>query len=211
MQNQLLKLDPPYHIIYAGGRIGRHIATMLTWEEPERGEMALPYSASFPVIAQGLKMPQGTLVGDTLIEDSRVVCREDDKRINLYQFAELVKFDFEQPSPVEAGHLWEQLAGLGVEMVFPFDKATRKDQAEFEVLLYFFGTKAHFKVDSNLSTGFCFRAEGNAEEVYQQLHYQHQIYEAMFYQKGLRITFATDDGFDVEEEIVDRLNQLHED
>ena len=66
-------------------------------------------------------------------------------------------------------------------------------------------------MDSNLSTGFCFRAEGNAEEVYQQLHYQHQIYEAMFYQKGLRITFATDDGFDVEEEIVDRLNQLRED
>ena len=101
--------------------------------------MALPYSASFPVIAQGLKMPQGTLVGDTLIEDCRVVCREDDKRINLFQFAELVKFDFEQPSPVEAGHLWEQLAGLGVEMVFPvflWDEGTFQggQQSEYGLL-----------------------------------------------------------------------------
>lgn len=132
-------------------------------------------------------------------------------RITLYKFAELVKFDFEQLNPVEAGHLWDQLVGLGVEMDFPKSKESGEEKTEFEVCLYFFGTQRHLKVDSNLSTGFCFHAEGSAEEVYQQLHYQHQIYEAMFYSRNLVITFETNDGFEMEQEIVDRLNQLHED
>jgi hypothetical protein len=32
----------------------------------------------------------------------------------------------------------------------------------------------------------------------------------MFWQHDLRISFVTNDGFDVEQGIVDRLNQLHE-
>ena len=209
MESKLLKLDPPYHIIYAGGKTGLHMATLMTWEEPEGADMLLPYTASYPVIAQGSQVPQGTLVGDVLLEDCRVVCREDDKRINLFEFANLVKYDFEQLNPVEAGHLWDQLVGLGVEMDFPKDQDSGEEKTEFEVLLYFFGSKGHLRVDSNLSTGFCFHADGSAEEVYQQLHYQHQMYEAMFYKKDLVITFTTDDGFDMEQEMVDRLNELH--
>ncbi len=210
METKLLKLDPPYNIIYAGGKTGRHIATLMMWEEPESGSMQLMNTASYPVIDQGDLIPQGTLVGDAILEDCRIVCSEDDKRINLYQFADLVKYDFEQVNPVEAGRLWEQLVRLGVEMVFPKEKDSDLDKTEFNVLLYFFGSKNHFTVDSNLSTGFCFHAEGSAEEVYQQLHYQHQIYEAMFWEKGLVITFSADDGFETEPEIVNRLNQLHE-
>lgn len=211
MESKLLKLDPPYHIIYAGGKTGRHMATLMMWEEPEPGSTMLPYTASYPVIAQGNQMPQGSLVGDSILEDCRVVCREDNMRITLYKFAELVKFDFEQLNPVEAGHLWDQLVGLGVEMDFPKSKESGEEKTEFEVCLYFFGTQRHLKVDSNLSTGFCFHAEGSAEEVYQQLHYQHRIYEAMFCSRNLVITFETNDGFEMEQEIVDRLNQLHED
>ena len=166
MESKLLKLDPPYHIIYAGGKTGRHVATLMMWEEPEPGSTMLPYTASYPVIAQGNQMPQGSLVGDSILEDCRVVCREDNMRITLYKFAELVKFDFEQLNPVEAGHLWDQLVGLGVEMDFPKSKESGEEKTEFEVCLYFFGTQRHLKVDSNLSTGFCFHAEGSAEEVY---------------------------------------------
>jgi hypothetical protein len=31
MNSKLLKLDAPYKVIYAGGRIGHHIATLITW------------------------------------------------------------------------------------------------------------------------------------------------------------------------------------
>jgi hypothetical protein len=50
MNSKLLKLEPPYNIIYAGGHIGRHIATLLTWEDPEPEELQIPYAASYAVI-----------------------------------------------------------------------------------------------------------------------------------------------------------------
>ena len=211
MESKLLKLEPPYHIIYAGGKIGSHIATLMMWEEREPGELLLPYTASFPVIAQGDLMPQGSLVGDAMLEDCRILCREDDRRISLYQFAELVKFDSEQVNPLEAGVLWDKLSSLDIETVLLKDRVSGEEKTNYNVLLYFFGSKKHFKVDSNLSCGFCFHAEGDADKVYQQLHYQHQIYESMFSTKDVVITFSTNDGFDVEQEIVEHLNQLHED
>ena len=210
MNSKLLKLEPPYNIIYAGGHIGRHIATLLTWEDPEPEELQIPYAASYAVIDQGNKMPAGTLVNDVQLEECRIVCKEDDLRINLRDFADLVKYDFEQSSPVEAGLMWEKLTNLGVEMVFDKIKGTDEEKSDYEVTLYFFGAGGYYKVDSNLANGFCFHAEGNADEVYNQLRYQHDIYVAMFWQHDLRISFVTNDGFDVEHGIVDRLNQLHE-
>jgi hypothetical protein len=155
-------------------------------------------------------MPAGTLVNDVLLEECRIVCNEDDLRINLRDFAALVKYDFEQSSPIEAGHMWEKLTNLDVEMVFDKIKGTDEEKSDYEVTLYFFGAGGYYKVDSNLANGFCFHAEGNADEVYNQLRYQHDIYVAMFWQHDLRISFVTNDGFDVEQGIVDRLNQLHE-
>ena len=63
MNSKLLKLEPPYNIIYAGGHIGRHIATLLTWEDPEPEELQIPYAASYAVIDQGNKMPAGATDG----------------------------------------------------------------------------------------------------------------------------------------------------
>ena len=37
MNSKILKLDAPYNIIYAGGRVGRHIATMTVWEDNDMG------------------------------------------------------------------------------------------------------------------------------------------------------------------------------
>ena len=35
MNSKLLKLDAPYNVIYAGGRVGRHIATLMVWNDGE--------------------------------------------------------------------------------------------------------------------------------------------------------------------------------
>ena len=37
MNSKILKLDAPYNIIYAGGRVGRHIATMTIWDDDDMG------------------------------------------------------------------------------------------------------------------------------------------------------------------------------
>jgi hypothetical protein len=39
MKSKLLKLDAPYNVIYAGGLVGRHVATLITWRENEDEEM----------------------------------------------------------------------------------------------------------------------------------------------------------------------------
>ena len=42
MNSKILKLNAPYNIIYAGGRIGRHIATMTVWDDSEYGIFEAP-------------------------------------------------------------------------------------------------------------------------------------------------------------------------
>jgi hypothetical protein len=37
MNSKILKRDAPYIIIYAGGKIGRHMATLMTWEDDADG------------------------------------------------------------------------------------------------------------------------------------------------------------------------------
>ena len=60
MKSKLLKLDAPYNVIYAGGLVGRHIATMVTWKEDEEGDMI--DTVSYPVIDMGEEYPAGKMV-----------------------------------------------------------------------------------------------------------------------------------------------------
>lgn len=205
MNSKLLRLEPPFNIIYAGGQIGRHIATLLTWDEPEGDEVLLPFTAGYPVIDQGDITPSGTLVGNALVEDCRIVCREDHPTTDLRSFARIVKYDSEQPDPSEAGYLWERLTRLGVSMIFDREKDSDEWKTDYEVTLYFMGSHDFYKVDSNESNGFWFHAKGSAEEVYQQLSSQRDIYVAMFYPLQINLHFIAD-GIWEEEEILDRLN-----
>ena len=75
MKSKMLKLDAPYNVIYAGGLIGRHIATLVTWTEDDEeqtivgdvvaGETVGPGdSREFP-LNQGDYVLQITAVGST--------------------------------------------------------------------------------------------------------------------------------------------------
>ena len=55
MNSQILKLEAPYNIIYAGGRIGRHIATMTVWDDDEMG---IYNACQYPMIDEGVQLPQ---------------------------------------------------------------------------------------------------------------------------------------------------------
>lgn len=210
MNSKLLKLEPPFNIIYAGGLIGRHIATLLTWEEPQDEDVLLPFTAGYPVIDQGDLTPSGTLVGQALVEDCRIVCREDKPTTDLRSFAQIVKYDSQQPTPSEAGYLWERLTKLGVSMIFDREQGSDAWKTDYEVTLYFMGSFDRFTVESNESNGFWFSAKGSAEDVYQQLSYQRDIYIAMFYPQEISFRFVADGIWEEEEKILDRLNQVTE-
>ena len=216
MNSQILKLEAPYNIIYAGGRIGRHIATMTVWEDSELGI----YEASqYPMIDEGGDLAAGALVTEAELCDCRVICNEGDPRIGLRSLAEIVKYDFEQEEPVEFAYLWERLSLLGVKVVWDKardekgellkdDEGNEIDENVYEISISFDGTHRHLLARSYVSSGFYFYARGTVEEVYKELHYQHMIYESMFDRDALLIKFETPDGW--EQHIIDLLNERKE-
>ena len=48
MNSKLIKLDAPYSVIYAGGKVGRHIATLMVWNDDEEMAGGITDAASAP-------------------------------------------------------------------------------------------------------------------------------------------------------------------
>lgn len=216
MNREILKLDAPYNIIYAGGRIGRHIATMTVWED---NEMGIYDASQYAMIDEGGELAAGALITEAELGDCRVVCNEADPRIGLYHLAEIVKYDLEQEEPVEFSYLWERLSLLGVKVVWDRQRdedgqlikdgdGNTVDKKCYDISITFDGTHQHLLARSYVSSGFYFYALGTVEEVYKELHYQHIVYESVFDEDDLLITFETPDGW--EQHIIDLLNQKKE-
>ena len=216
MNSEILKLEAPYNIIYAGGRIGRHIATMTGWED---GELGIFEASQYAMIDEGGELAAGALVTEASLCDCRVVCNERDPRVDLRSLARLVKYDFEQEEPVEFAYLWERLSLLGVKVIWDKvreedgqlvkdDEGQPIDENVYEISITFEGGHKHLFASSYVSSGFYFYARGSVEEVYKELHYQHMIYESMFHDDYLLIKFKTLDSW--EQHIIDQLNARNE-
>ena len=76
MNSKILKLDAPYNIIYAGGRVGRHIATMTVWNDDEMGIYG---SRQYAMIDEGGELAAGALAVEADLSDCRVICNETRK------------------------------------------------------------------------------------------------------------------------------------
>ena len=213
MNSKILKLDAPYNIIYAGGRVGRHIATMTIWDDDDMGIYG---ARQYAMIDEGGELAAGALAVEADLSDCRVICNESDPRVRLRWLAEIVKYDFEQEEPVEFTYLWERLSLFGVKVIWDKardenDELLTDDQGEYidenvyEISISFDGTHEYMFARSYTTSGFYFYARGTVEEVYRELHYQHMTYESMFNRFDLLIKFTTPDGW--EQHIIDLLNQ----
>lgn len=205
MNSKILKLDPPYNIIYAGGRIGKHIATLTIWADDDMEEFG---ARQYAMLDEAGKLPAGALATEAELQDCRVICNERDPRVGLCNLAEITAYDMKQMEPVEFGYIWERLELLGVKPIWR--KAKNEDgevydENVYEISLSFNGTHNRLIAQSYTTSGFYFYARGTVEEVYRELHYQHGVYESCFYDDNLLINFKTPDGW--EQHIVDLLNQ----
>lgn len=204
MNSKILKLEAPYNIIYAGGRIGKHIATLTVWNDDDMGVYG---ATQYPILDEGGELPAGALATEAELQDCRVICNESDPRVGLRWLAKIVEYDMKQEEPVEFGYMWERLEMLGVKPIW--DKAKNEDGEEYdqnvyEISISFDGTHDLMIAQSYTISGFYFYARGTVEEVYKELHYQHGIYESCFYNDHLVIKFKTPDGW--ERHIIDLLN-----
>lgn len=215
MNSKLMKLEAPYNVIYAEGKVGRHIATLMVWNDDDDAAGGIMDCASYPVIDEGEEFPAGTLCGDVELHDCRILCPPGGT--NLYWVAKMIEYDFQQLEPAGAQYILERMKLLGCKIAMP----TEKDPETGEELLRMhfkatldvwcmkgFGDEpdAVYRVRSNRWDGFYFQSEGTADEVYHDLSYQLGVYTSYFYDDIIDIRFQTDDG-----QLLDVTNRLNAD
>ena len=221
MNSKLLKIDAPYSVIYAGGKVGRHIATLMVWNDDEEMAGGITDAASYPVIDEGEEFPAGTLIDYAELHDCRVICPYSEKRkcpaTNLFWVAKMIEYDFQQLEPAGAEYILERMKLLGCQIAMPTekDKETGEEvyQIDFDVTIYVMkmsgpvgnDNEGVFRVTSNHFCGFYFEAEGTPEEIQSELRYQRNVYLAAFNDEINRISFHTSDLF--KDNWVEELNQ----
>ena len=209
MKSQLLKLEAPYNVIYAGGKVGRHIATLMVWNDDEEMAGGITDAASYPVIDEGEEFPAGTLIDYAELHDCRVICPYSEKEgcpaTNLFWVAKMIEYDFQQLEPVGAEYILERMKLLGCQIAMPTerDKETGEEvyQIDFDVTIYVMkmsgpvgnDNEGVFRVTSNHFCGFYFEAEGTPEEIQSELRYQRNVYLGAFNDEINRISFHTSD------------------
>ena len=202
MNSKLMKLEAPYNVIYAGGKVGRHIATLMVWNDDDDAAGGIMDCASYPVIDEGEEFPAGTLCGDAELHDCRVLCPPGGT--NLYWVAKMIEYDFQQLEPVGAQYILERMKLLGCKIAMPTEKNAEGEEIQkmdYKATLdvwcmqgFSDDADAVYRVRSNRWEGFYFQAEGTAEEVYRELHAQLSVYQGYFYDDLISIRFQTDDG-----------------
>lgn len=210
MKSKLLKLDAPYNVIYAGGLVGRHIATMVTWKEDEEGEVIA--TVSYPVIDMGEEYAAGKMVL-TDLDDCRTLC--PDGGTNLVWVAKIIEYDFQQVEPAGADYILERLRMLKCKIAMLTEKGadgTLLNRIDYTATLAItllsdpWEKPGYYRVKSNIYEGFYFEAEGTAEEIYNDLSDQKGAYMNWFNDDIRSITFRT---YDMElEDVIKRLNDI---
>ncbi len=215
MNSQLLKLDAPYKVIYAGGKVGLHVATLITWQG--EGDDPLYEPVSYPVIDMGGEYIGGKLI-DTDLDDCRVLCPPGGT--NLYWVALMIKYDFQQDEPAGADYILERMEELECKIVMPVEKdrdGNEYPKREFNATLDPWrvkgigdGPEVVYRVRGSHYQGFYFEAEGNAEEIYSSLREQLLTYYSHFGKDIDFINFASSDGYSLTD-VCKRLNKLQKD
>ena len=221
MKSKLIKLDAPYNVIYAGGKVGRHIATLMVWNDDEEAVGGIMDAASYPVIDEGEEFPAGTLCDNAELHDCRVICSYSEKRgcpaTNLYWLAHIMEYDFQQIEPAGTEYILERLKLLNCKITLPVkkDKETGEEVTiyDYEASLYIskvsgpigFDEEGEFYVTSNVHSGFYFQSEGTPEEIYHDLHHQKRLYLDAFHNEPIDIRFTSNDGYLYK--MIDRLNE----
>lgn len=232
MNSKLLKLNEPYNVIYAAGKIGRHIATLMTWADDPDSEGEVIGAHQYPVIDQGEEFPAGTLVEEAELEDCRVVCSYNPENgitgTNIYWLAGIIEYDFRQLEPSGAEYILERLKCLGCQIKLAEEelkdedgkkvldengKPERVTKYDYDGCLYISQTKGNFDknpenreyiVKSPSHQGLYFESMGTADEIYSDLSYQLSIYKHYLLGGIGDVRFHSDDMM-----LADVLNRLN--
>lgn len=221
MNSKLLKLDAPYKVIYAGGRIGHHIATLITWSNDQAGaddDAEIFEAHEYPVIDQGEEYPAGTLI-KTDLEDCRVVCTYNPKTgitgTNIYWLASIIEYDFKQLEPSGAEYILDRLQRLGCQVKLRqvpmkdeegkplVDKHGRPlkdengepmvtDEYDYDANLYISLTRGHFEKDPQ-QREYIVKSPSHQALYFESAGTADEIYSDLSYQLSVYSHYLLDD------------------
>ena len=214
MNSKLMKMDAPYNVIYAGGKVGLHMATLMVWNDDEEAPDGITDAASYPVIDEGEEYPAGTLIDFAELHDCRVLCPYSEKQgcpaTNLFWLAKIIEYDFQQLEPAGPEYILERMKLLRCEIAMPTKKVMEKnedtgEQEEVELTVYDFEATLDswcksgfgkpgsvYRVRSNRYEGFYFESEGTTKEIYHDLSYQLSVYRG-YLNDLISVRFSSDD------------------
>ena len=94
MDTQILNLQAPFEYIHCNGEVGKHIATMIVYEttKGEDGQYELE-SHSHPIVKYW-NAPAGVVWNNAELTDCDVLCREDQKEVDMLYFFRMVRRDW---------------------------------------------------------------------------------------------------------------------
>lgn len=125
IQTHLLRLEPPYKVIYSGGQIARHVGTLIVTEEKRgsKGEYGIT-THSHPVVDYGTADACGQVWDDAELSDCNVLGVSDSGKITWYYFCALIESYFNAMegsyrSSFVAVTMYQRLLKLGLDIIPP--------------------------------------------------------------------------------------------
>ena len=91
MDTQILNLNEPYEYIHCNGEVGKHIATMIVYENTKREDGSYELETHSHPIVKYWNSPGGVVWNKAELTDCDVVCSEKDKRICTFNFLRMVR------------------------------------------------------------------------------------------------------------------------
>ena len=91
MDTQILNLNEPYEYIHCNGEVGKHIATLIVYENTKGEDGSYELETHSHPIVKYWNAPGGVVWNKAELTDCDVVCTEEDMRISTYKFCRMVR------------------------------------------------------------------------------------------------------------------------
>ncbi len=91
METKILNLNEPYEYIHCNGEVGKHIATLIVYENTKCDDGSYKLEAHSHPIVKYWNAPGGVVWNKAELTDCDIVCTEKDKRICTFNFMRMVR------------------------------------------------------------------------------------------------------------------------
>lgn len=120
IHTELLKLDAPHQVIYCGGEVGLHVATLIVVDERRdvEGHYLGIETHSHPVVSYG-DGGEGVVWNRAEVRDTTHLCMEGDEAVDLKRINDILSAEIGSNLKPSLLHITSRLKDLGIKINVP--------------------------------------------------------------------------------------------